>query len=211
MSAPDPPPGQRGERSAARGALACIDRWWTLVERTLVGVLGGIALLIAVVQVFGRYIDPAGAITWAEEVIVYIAVWAVMIIASQLVRADGHVRPDLVLRLLRPGAQRWVEMFNCLVAIAFTFGMVWYGWQVVDGALLLDQRSSSDLQFPIWIYYAALPTGGFLMLVRYVIRLLRYAFLFDPATMTVGHSILHEAPPELTQQLTGPLADQLFE
>ncbi len=121
-------------------------------------------MIIAAVQVFGRYIDPANAINWAEEVIVYVAVWAIMIIASQLVRTDGHVRPDLVLRLLPPGVQRWVEMFNCLVAIAFTFGMVWYGWAVVGTALLLDQRSSSDLQFPIWIYYMALPTGGALML-----------------------------------------------
>ena len=207
MSASDPanpPPG-------ARGTLACIARLWDRVERTLVGILGATALLIAVVQVFGRYIDPAHAITWAEEVIVYIAVWAVMIIASQLVRGDGHVRPDLVLRLLRPGAQRWVEMCNCLVAIAFTFGMVWYGWQVVDTAHMLDQRSSSDLQFPIWIYYAALPTGGLLMLIRYVIRLLRYAFLFDPATMSVGHSILHEAPPELTRHLTEQITDRLVE
>lgn len=188
-------------RSAARDTFARIDRLWNRVERTLVGVLGAAALLIAVVQVFGRYIDPANAITWAEEVIVYIAVWAVMLAASQLVRTDGHVRPDLVLRLLRPGVQRWIEMFNCLVAIAFTFGMVWYGWQVVNSALLLDQRSPSDLQFPIWIYYAALPTGGFLMLVRYVIRLLRYAFLFDPTTMSVGHAIEHEVSSELAQQL----------
>src|SRR5580698_3837321 len=188
-------------RQGARGTLARIAWLWDRVERTLVGILGAVALLIAVVQVFGRYIDPAHAITWAEEVIVYIAVWAVMIIASQLVRGDGHVRPDLVLRLLRPGAQRWVEMCNCLVAIAFTFGMVWYGWQVVDSAMLLDQRSSSDLQFPIWIYYAALPTGGLLMLIRYVIRLLRYVFLFDPATMTVGPAIEHELSPELAQHL----------
>jgi C4-dicarboxylate transporter DctQ subunit len=173
---------------------------WDWVERIVVGVLGAVALLTAVVQVFGRYIDPANAITWAEEVIVYIAVWAVMIAASHLVRTDGHVRPDLVLRLLRPGAQRWVEMFNCLVAIAFTSGMVWYGWQVVDTALLLDQRSSTDLQFPLWIYYAALPAGGLLMLIRYVIRLLRYAFLFDPATMSVGHSIVIDAPPELAMR-----------
>jgi C4-dicarboxylate transporter DctQ subunit len=196
MSASDPVQ----ERSGARGTLARIDRLWNRVESTLVGVLGAVALLTAVVQVFGRYIDPANAITWAEEVIVYIAVWAVMIAASHLVRSDGHVRPDLVLRLLRPGAQRWVEMFNCLVAIAFTFGMVWYGWQVVDTAQMLDQRSSTDLQFPLWIYYAALPAGGLLMLIRYVIRLLRYAFLFDPATMSVGHSIVIDAPPELAMR-----------
>jgi len=196
MSGPEP-------TSAAKPAsvgMARILAVWDWVERIAVGLLGAAALGIAVVQVFGRYITPAHAINWGEEVIVYIAVWAVMLAASQLVRRDGHVRPDLVLRLLPPGAQRWVEMFNCLVAIAFTFGMVWYGWQVVDTAQMLDQRSSSDLQFPIWIYYAALPVGGLLMLIRYVIRLLRYVFMFDPATMSVGHSIAHEVPPELMQQ-----------
>lgn len=189
MSAPEVPlPAPAG---AAR-LFARVGTVWDRVERLLVGILGAAAMLIAAVQVVGRYIDPAAAITWAEEVIAYIAVWAVMIIASQLVKNDAMVRPDLVLRLLRPGAQRWVEMFNCLVAVAFTFGMLWYGWTVVGTAILLDQRSSSDLQFPLWIYYSALPTGGALMLGRYIIRLIRYAFFFDPRTMTVGHLPAHE-------------------
>jgi C4-dicarboxylate transporter, DctQ subunit len=183
------------------GSIARVLAAWDWIERSLVGLLGAFALLIAVLQVFGRYIDPEHAITWAEEVIVYVAVWAVMIVGSQLVRNDGHVRPDLVLRVLRPGLQRWVEMFNCLVAIAFTFGMVWYGWEVVSTAQLLDQRSSTDLQFPLWIYYLALPVGGGLMLIRYVIRLLRYAFWFDPRTMTVGHAIARDAPAELAQKI----------
>ncbi len=185
------------EPASAQGRLSRILFVWGWVERTIAGLLGAFALVIAALQVFGRYIDPEHAINWAEEVIVYIAVWAVMIVASELVHSDGHVRPDLVLRLLRPSAQRWVEMFNCLVAMTFTFGMLWYGWDVVNTAVLLDQRSSSDLQFPIWIYYTALPVGGGLMLLRYIIRLIRYAFLFDPATMTVGHAISHEAPAEL--------------
>jgi C4-dicarboxylate transporter DctQ subunit len=182
---------------------------WDRVERTLVGVLGGVALAIAVTQVFGRYIAPSRAITWGEEVIVYIMVWGVMLIASQLVRTDGQVRPDLVLRMLPPYVQRWVEMFNCLVAIAFTFGMVWYGWDVVGTALLLDQRSSSDLQFPIWIYYTALPVGGALMLIRYVIRLVRYALFFDARTMTVGHTVVlaHEVGSELALTLHETVRD----
>jgi C4-dicarboxylate transporter DctQ subunit len=174
---------------------------WDRIERILVGVLGAFAMAIAAFQVFGRYVAPGAAITWAEEVIVYIAVWAVMIIASQLVRSNGQVRPDLVLRLLRPGIQRWVEMFNCLVAMAFTFGMLWYGWAVVGTALMLDQRSSSDLQFPLWIYYLALPTGGALMFGRYVVRLVRYAFFFDPQTMTVGRLPVQEVPAELVQPI----------
>jgi C4-dicarboxylate transporter, DctQ subunit len=196
MSAPDP--------AEARSPAARFFAAWDWIERTLVGALGAFALVIAAVQVFGRYIDPAGAITWAEEVIVYVAVWAVMIIASQLVRHDGHVRPDLVLRLLPAHVQRWVEVFNCLVALAFTFGMIWYGWEVVNGALLLDQRSSTDLQFPMWIYYTALPAGGALMFIRYNVRLVRYIFLFDPKTMTVGHAaaIAHETGSSLTLTIT---------
>jgi C4-dicarboxylate transporter DctQ subunit len=194
MSAPD-------ASLAGPSVLARISAAWDWVERTLVGVLGACAMGIAAVQVFGRYIAPGEAITWAEEVIVYIAVWAVMIIASQLVRTDAMVRPDLVLRLMRPGLQRWFEMFNCLVAIAFTFGMLWYGWKVVGTAILLNQTSSSDLQFPLWIYYTALPVGGALMLARYLIRLARYAFFFDPQTMAVGHIPAHEAPAALTQTI----------
>ena len=62
-----------------------------------------------------------------------------MIVSSQLVRTDGHVRPDLVLRLLPPRGQRWVEVFNCLVAMVFCGGLVWYGWQIVDTSLLMDE------------------------------------------------------------------------
>ena len=37
------------------------------------------------------------------------------------------------------------------------------------------------------------------MTVRYLIRLYRYVFLFDPKTMTVGHHIPdHELPANLT-------------
>ena len=70
-------------------------RWWDRIEETLVGLLGLIALVIGLLQVIGRYIDPARAISYAEEVIVYLIIWAIMIVSSQLVRRDGHVRPDL--------------------------------------------------------------------------------------------------------------------
>jgi TRAP-type C4-dicarboxylate transport system permease small subunit len=36
------------------------------------------------------------------------------------------------------------------------------------------------------MYYAALPTGGALMTVRYLLRLWRYLFRFDPATMVIA-------------------------
>jgi C4-dicarboxylate transporter, DctQ subunit len=159
---------------------------WHKIERRLTGLLGACALAIGAYQIFGRYIDPHLAITWGEETTVYLVVWAVFLASSQLVRTDGHVRPDLVLRILKPRQQRIVEIGNCLVAIAFCAGLTWFGWRIANGSYELDERSSTGLSFPMWIYYSSLLAGALLMTMRYVIRLYRYVFHFDPATMTIG-------------------------
>jgi C4-dicarboxylate transporter DctQ subunit len=179
--------------SALRTAFVSLENFWNWLERTIVGVLGLAALAFGVVQVIGRYLTPHHAIAFAEEVIVYLVVWAIMITASQLVRRDGHVRSDLVLRLLSSNQQRWLEIFNCGVALVFVLGLFWYGLQVVDMALLLEERSSSDLQFPTWLYYAALPAGGALMAMRYAVRLTALAFFYDRSMITIGHVPPHEA------------------
>lgn len=159
---------------------------WDRIERWLIGALGACALAVGAFQVIGRYIDNRLAISWGDEVIVYLTVWAVFLGASQLVRSDGHVRPDLVLRILPPQGQRWVESFNCCVAIAFCLGLAWCGWQIVSDAFALDERSITGLDFPMWVYYSAVLVGSALMLARYLIRLYRYVFRFDPATMIIA-------------------------
>src|ERR1700761_3787230 len=174
------------------GSSPLHDAWWDKAERFLIGLLGLAAMIVGLVQVVGRYVAPRYAITWAEEVIVYLVVWGIMLAASQLVRSDGHVRPDLVLRAVSPRVQRWMEVANCVVALAFCLGLAWYGLSIVETSWMLDERSSSDLQFPMWLYSAAVPTGAALMSGRYIIRLCRYLFAFDPATMTVGFIPEHE-------------------
>ena len=127
---------------------------WDRIEETLVGVLGLLALLVGLLQVIGRYFDPARAISYAEEVIVYLIIWAIMIVSSQLVRTR---RPCPARSRAAPAAAAarcaCVEIFNCVVAIVFCGALVWYGWQIVETSLLIDETSSTDLQFPMWIYY----------------------------------------------------------
>ncbi len=161
-------------------------RAWNLVERALIGTLGLLALGVGTYQVIGRYIDQRIAFQYGDEVVVYLIVWAVFLATSQLVRTDGHVRPDIVIRLLPPQGQRWVESFNCCVAIAFCSGLVYCGFQIAQGSYALDERSITGLDFPMWLYYASVLAGGTLMLARYLVRLYRYVFRFDPATMVIA-------------------------
>lgn len=158
---------------------------WSRVERWLVGCLGLVALAIGNYQVASRYAAPQLMVSWTDEVVTYLFVWGIFIICSVLVAEDGHVRSDIVLRLLSPSLQRWTEVFNCLVALGFCAGLTLYGSRIVSDAYDLGERSGTQLGFPMWLYYAALPVGAALMSVRYVIRLYRYGFQFDPATMTV--------------------------
>ena len=85
---------------------------WNRVEQTLVGLLGFAALSFALWQVVSRYFFAQKSISYAEEVIVYLMIWGIMIVSSQLVRTDGHVRPDLVLNIVPAHAARWMEIFN---------------------------------------------------------------------------------------------------
>jgi len=203
-ASPDPAPKPHAlVKPTARRSFR-LPALWDRIEQVIVGLLGLLALVIGLWQVIGRYLDPANAISYAEEVIVYLIIWAIMIVSSQLVRTDGHVRPDLVLRLMGPRTQRWVEIFNCVVALVFSGALVWYGWVIVSTSLLIDERSSTDLQFPMWIYYLALPVGGGLMFVRYALRLTRFAFFYDPATMSVGHAIPQD---EMPADMQTPVAD----
>jgi C4-dicarboxylate transporter DctQ subunit len=150
-------------------------RIWNRAEQAAVGVLGLGALAVALWQVLSRYFFPRESIGYAEEVMVYLLIWATMIVSSQLVRTDSHIRPDLVRNIVPARLARWLEMFNCIAAIAFCGALVWYGWEIVGTARVIDERSASDLRFPMWIYYSALPAGSALMTIRFVIRLLAVA------------------------------------
>jgi C4-dicarboxylate transporter DctQ subunit len=165
---------------------------WDRAEQAIVGILGLAALACAVWQVLSRYFFPQESIGYAEEVIVYLLIWAVMIVSSQLVRTDSHVRPDVLRNVVPPAAARWLEMLNCGAAIVFCAALAWYGWQIVATARAIDERSASDLRFPMWVYYAALPAGGSLMAIRYAIRLIGLAAF--PDRIAAAHLGAHERP-----------------
>ena len=167
---------------------------WDRAEQTLAGTLGLAALALALWQVLSRYLLPEYSISCAEEVITYLVIWAIMIVSSQLVRTDSHVRPDLALNIAPLLVRRWMEAFNSIAAIVFCAAMIHYGWQIVETALLIDERSASDLRFPMWIYYAALPTGGVLMLLRYTIRLFALAATSRWQRMLPQRPCKHELP-----------------
>ena len=160
-------------------------RLWNRLELAVVGTLAGIALVLSLYEMAMRYLAPRLAPDWSSELVVYLVIWSAFVAASLLADANRHVRVDLFIRLLPPGMQRGLEIFNSAASLFFCVLLLWFGWQVVDLAQLLDERSSSSMRFPMWIYYLSLPVGAALMSLRFARRLFLLVFRFDAASMTI--------------------------
>ena len=156
-------------------------RAWGAVEGWLIGLCGLAGLTLAVYQMVTRYAYPALFVDWGEETVVYLVVWGMWLAASGLVAENRHVRADLVIRLLPARAQHLLEIANTLVCLTFCGVVAWIGIDIATLAWELDERSTSSLRMPMWIYFASVPVGTGLMTARYLIRL--WGLLFRPAGM----------------------------
>jgi TRAP-type C4-dicarboxylate transport system permease small subunit len=143
------------------------------IERTGVGILGLVAILIALYSTVTRYFLPSAAPDWGEEVVVYLCVWALWLSVGRLVRRNEHVQAEVVLHLVSARVRRWLEIAHSVIGLAFCAVMGWAGIEVVALSLMIEEQSESSLQLPLAVYYLSMPTGMALMVWAYGLRLLQ--------------------------------------
>ncbi len=175
-------PGHTGGQADGQPENIVI-RIWDTVEDWLLGVLSAAALLLICYEVVVRYFFPQYLTDWGSEFTIYFTVWAMLIAGSSLVKTARHIRADLVVRVLPEKIQIVLEFFNLLIGMVYCGLVAKYGFDVTMFARNLDERSESSMQFPLWIFYIALPLAFGLMSIRYLIRIKDFIFHFDPETM----------------------------
>ncbi|OPY90305.1 MAG: Tripartite ATP-independent periplasmic transporter [Syntrophaceae bacterium PtaU1.Bin231] len=164
---------------------------WNQIELFLVGVLTLTALTGVVYATFGRYVLRSPS-DWPEEVIVYMIIGAVFLAASSLVDRNGHVAATLVVERFPMNVRRVLAVFNAVVALVFCAVVLWYGINIVMLNYNANQLSNTSLRFPLWIPYLSIPTGCFLMTMRYLIRLWRLLFRFQMSDILEHHEMSRE-------------------
>jgi len=134
-------------------------RWAVAVESAVIATLGLTALMLAVYVVAARYLLPDFRSDWALDLIVVTVVWASFLSAGRLARGNEHIRVDLVVDRLPPRGRLALETLATGILVAVVGLMAWSGVPVVMEAIAWDERSSSTLRLPMWIYYLSLPVG----------------------------------------------------
>src|SRR5512138_298286 len=110
-----------------------MNKWengWTRVEKFIVGVLDISATGIAFYGVISRYLLRRPP-DWAEEIVIYLIIWAVFISASILAEEKGHVAATLIVERFSLKARRFLAVFNGAIALAFCVAVTILGLKIV--------------------------------------------------------------------------------
>jgi C4-dicarboxylate transporter DctQ subunit len=164
---------------------------WTRTEKFIVGVLAVSATLVAFYGTITRYIFRKPP-DWAEEIVIYLIIWAVFITASILAEERGHVAATLLVERFTLKTRRYLAVFNGLVALGFCAVVSIFGYQIVSAAYMNDERSLTALRFPVWIPYLSVAAGCTLVALRYALRVYRLVFFFQPSEIMETHELSRE-------------------
>ena len=98
--------------------LARLDRALFVCETTFVAVAIASASILLFVNVVMRYVFLA-ALSWAEEVTMYVIVWLVFVGGSVTLRTVGHISIDLLPLALSEAGARRLRIFVCAAMLVF--------------------------------------------------------------------------------------------
>jgi C4-dicarboxylate transporter DctQ subunit len=145
-----------------------LSKWIERAENITMALGMFIISLIIFVNVIMRYAFNSG-LYWAEELVRYIVIYIVFIGTSIAVSRKAHINVDLYMNLKKKWKRDAFDFFNDLASICFSLFML-----VVGIAIIIDQKdmgqTSTALEIPMYLVYLAMPIGGGLMLIRYLIQ-----------------------------------------
>jgi TRAP-type C4-dicarboxylate transport system permease small subunit len=136
--------------------------------RAVLGTLILVGVVINFANVVGRYVFLK-PIIWAEEVLVFIMIWCVMLGATLVTWENQHLRMDAVHYLAPPRVRRWLNLLSTLAFLVAGVFVLVQSARVVALVASTGQRSVvADI--PMVIPYGALPVSFAVMVIVLVWR-----------------------------------------
>ncbi len=133
----------------------------------LSGVL--ILILLAAWQILARSLW-GGGVSWAEPLLRALVLWIGMLGAMAASRGDGHIRIDLLGRLLPPRWQGLNQRLVNTVSAAVCALLAYQGGRLV----IMDYHDATPAfgSVPAWVIELAIPLGFGVMALRFALQAL---------------------------------------
>ena len=146
--------------------------WFVRVPNVMTGIIFLAACGINITNVIGRYVF-ASPIFWAEEVLVFMVVWAVFLSAVAITFNGAHLSMDLFYAQFKTPWKQIVNGAIVTLLLGSTLLAAAQSYKVVS--LYLDNGSvSTAAEIPLYIPHMALLVGFSLMALAVMVRLKSY-------------------------------------
>ena len=146
----------------------------------LIILLAAMAVTIFV-NVALRYLTSQ-SLEWAEEVSRHMMIWLTFLGAGPVLRYGGHIAIENLQDALPRSLAIAIRVFVALLLFAFFGFMIWYGWLYVGRTMF---QLTAATQIPFAYIYLAMPVGGVLLIVHFLLVLRGY--VLERKFATDGH------------------------
>jgi len=125
-------------------------------------------------EVFVRYVLNAPTV-WAFDVMIQMYGALFLMAGPYALAQDGHVRADVIYRLL---SVRWQARLDLLLYVVFFFpGMLalfWFGWEIASDSWRYKEVSiNSPAGVQVYFFKTLIPIAGLLLILQGVAECLR--------------------------------------
>lgn len=139
----------------------------TVLDR--LGRIGGVLTtltiwLLAITVTYDVALRTFGVPTlWAAEVSIYLMIAMAFLGAGATQNVDGHFRVTFVRDLCPPKLRTCLDVVALLLATAFAVLFTIGAWKVTSFSWMLDFKTSTLLEIPLWILQGLMVIGGVLL------------------------------------------------
>ncbi|CAN7371820.1 TRAP transporter small permease [Variovorax sp. LjRoot290] len=121
--------------------------------------------VIIFINVGMRYLT-SNSLEWAEEVSRHMMIWLTFLGAGPVLRYGGHIAVENLQDALPPRGAVAVRAVVAALLFAFFGFMVWYGWLYMERTMF---QLTAVTQIPFAYIYSAMPIGGVLLIVHWLL------------------------------------------
>jgi TRAP-type transport system small permease protein len=146
------------------------ERIFVSVNRWVLIVLLAAMAMIIFANVGLRYLTSQ-SIEWAEEVARHLMIWVTFLGAGLVLRYGGHVAIDNLQDALPRKLAVALRIVVALLLLTFFCFMIWYGYLYVQRAQF---QITAATQISFAYIYAAMPVGGVLLIIHWLLILRGY-------------------------------------
>jgi len=131
-----------------------------------------IMMVIVTVDTLLRYLNLntiPGVYEFTEH---YLMVGAVFLSMSYVMKLNGHVSLDILVRKFSKGWLKKINLFNCIFVISFLFLIALTGMEMAVDAFNSGKVGTGLVPWPFWISYSFIPLGAVVFFLRLLFNII---------------------------------------